>query len=190
VAIKSLTPEELTSFMVKLLKTDVNQTQATFPYDISFFTKPIQAIFSLLSQILGLDSDQFVTEVMIGTLYLVSQSKEHNGFRYEEFLVEIITSQLENFHNSGKFFRYQTLLMLIVINNNLQTLQQMQLEFFAENVNLSERNSTMTLISFTDKIMSSIYKLIFGTSLPRMTKEMKAYLQNSNEPIGGWLLYK
>ena len=66
----------------------------------------------------------------------------------------------------------------------------MQPEFFAENVNLSERNSTMTFISFTDKIMSSIYKLIFGTSLPRMTEEMKSYLHNFNEPVGDWFLYK
>ena len=61
--------------MAKLLKPEVNQPHATFPYDISSFSEPIQAIFSLLSQILGLDSDQFVTEVMIGTLYIVSQSK-------------------------------------------------------------------------------------------------------------------
>ena len=80
--------------------------------------------------------------------------------------------------------------MLIVINSNLHTLQQMHPEFFAKNVNLSKRNSTMTFISFTDKIMSSIYKLIFCTNLPRMTEEMKAYLQNSNEPVGDWFLYK
>ena len=48
----------------------------------------------------------------------------------------------------------------------------------------------MTFINFTDKIMASIYKLIFGTTLPRITKEMKAYLQNSNEPVGNWFLYK
>lgn len=92
--------------MDKLLKPDVNQTQDTFPYDLSSFLKPIQAILSLLSEILGLDSDRSVTEVMIGTLYLVSQFKEHRSFRYEEFLVERITSQLENFNNSGKIFRY------------------------------------------------------------------------------------
>ena len=91
-AIKSLTPEELTSFMAKLLKPDVNHTQATFSYELSSFIEPIQAILSLLSQNLGLNSDQSVTEVMIGTLYLASQSKEQNGFRYEEFLVENITS--------------------------------------------------------------------------------------------------
>ena len=71
-AIKSLTPEEITSFMEKMLNPNVNQTQATFPYDISSFTEPIQAIFSLLTQILGLYNDQFFIEVMIGTSYLVS----------------------------------------------------------------------------------------------------------------------
>ena len=75
-AMKALTPEELTYFMTKLLKPEVKKSHATFPYDISSFYEPIQAIFSLLSQILGLDSDQFVSKAMIGTLYLVSQSKE------------------------------------------------------------------------------------------------------------------
>ena len=66
----------------------------------------------------------------------------------------------------------------------------MQPECFAENVNLSERNSTMTFIKFIDKVMSSIHKLIFGIYLPRMTKENKAYMHNSNEPMGDWFLYK
>ena len=48
--------------------------------------------------------------------------------------------------------------------------------YFAENVNLSERNSTMTYINFIDKVMSSLHKLIFGISLPRMTEEMKVYM--------------
>ena len=93
-AIKSLTVEEVTFFMSKLLKPEVNRIHATFPYDLSLFSEPIQAIFSLMSQILGLDSDQIVTEVMVGTLYLVSQSKEQHSFNYDEFIVERITSQL------------------------------------------------------------------------------------------------
>ena len=48
----------------------------------------------------------------------------------------------------------------------------------------------MTFINFIDKIMASIYKLIFGTTLPRITEEMKAYLQNSNEPVAYWFIYK
>ena len=38
--------------------------------------------------------------------------------------------------------------------------------------------------------MSSIYKLIFGITLPRMIEEMKAYMQNSNAPVGDWFLYE
>ena len=38
--------------------------------------------------------------------------------------------------------------------------------------------------------MSSIHNNIFGISLPRMTEEMKAYMHNSNEPVGDWFLYK
>lgn len=66
----------------------------------------------------------------------------------------------------------------------------MQPTYFAKNINLSERNSTMTFINFTDKVMPSIHKLIFGISLPRMIEEMKAYMHNSIEPVGGWFLYK
>ena len=66
--------------------------------------------------------------------------------------------------------------MLMVINNNLQELQQMKPTYFVEDVNILERNSTMTFINFIDKVMSSIHKLIFGISLPRMTEEMKAYM--------------
>ena len=155
-----------------------------FPYDLSSFLDHIQAIFSLLSQVLGSDSDQLVTEIMVGTLILVSQFTEPRVFRYEQFLVERITSQLENFNNSSKVFRFQTLLILIVINNNLQALQQMQPLYFTDQVNLSERNSTITYFNFIDKVMASIYKLIYGVSLLRFLEEMKAYMQSSSELVG------
>ena len=152
-----------------MFKLDVSPTHATFPHNISLFIEPIQAVFSLMSQILGLDSDKLVIEVMVGILCLVSQSKEQFCLNYDEFFVERISSQLENFHSSRKIFRYQTLVMLIVINNNLQTLQQMEPEFFVDNANLSKKNTSMTFFNFTDKIMASMYKLIFGTTFPRLT---------------------
>ena len=52
----------------------------------------------------------------------------------------------------------------------------MESKFYVDNVNLSKRNSSMTFINFTDKIMASIYKLIFANALPRITNEMKSYL--------------
>ena len=42
----------------------------------------------------------------------------------------------------------------------------------------------MTLNNITNKVMSSIHKMIFGISLPRMIEEMKSHMQNSNEPVG------
>ena len=161
-----------------------------FPYNLSSFLDPIQAIFSLLIQILGSDSDQLVTEVMVGTLILVIQFIEQRIFRYEQFLVKRITSQLDNFSNSGKVSSYQTLLILIVINNNLQELQQMKPLYFTDEVNLSESNSTITYFNFIDKVMSSLYKLIYGMSLPRISEEMKAYMQSSSELVGDCFLYK
>ena len=74
--------------MSKILKPGVIETQEMFPCDLSSFLDPIQAIFSLLSQILGSDSDQLVTEVMVGTLILVSQFTEPRVFSYEQFLFE------------------------------------------------------------------------------------------------------
>ena len=103
-AIKNLNLEELTSFMSKILKLGIIETQDIFHYDLSAFANPIQSIFSLLNQVLGSDSDQLVTEVTVGTLVLVSQFTEPKVFRYEQFLVERITSQQDNFNNSGKVF--------------------------------------------------------------------------------------
>ena len=103
-AIKNLSPEELTSLLSKILKPSVIETHDMFPYDLSSFIDPIQAILSLLGEILGSDSDQLVTEVMVGTVVLVSQFIEPRVFRYEPFLVKRISSQLENFNNSGKVF--------------------------------------------------------------------------------------
>ena len=176
--------------MSKILKPGVIETQDMSPYDLSSLLDPIQTIFLLLSQILGSNSDQLVTEVMVGTLILVSQFTEPRVFGYKKILVERITSQLENFNNLDKVFRYQTLLILIVTNNNLQALQQMQPLYFTEEVNLSERNSTITYINFIDKVMSSLDKLIYDMSLPRMSEEMKVYMQSSSEPVGDWFLYK
>ena len=103
--------------MSKIFKPDIIPAHFVFPYDLSLFIEPIQAVFSLLSQIIGLDSEKLVTEVMVGSLCLVSQSMENFCLKYDDFLVERISSQVENFHSSGKIFIYQTLLMLIVINN-------------------------------------------------------------------------
>ena len=59
-----------------MFRMDVSPSNFTFSYDITLFIEPIQVIFSLLSQIIGLDSDRYIIEVMVGTVCLVSQSRK------------------------------------------------------------------------------------------------------------------
>ena len=70
--IKALDADQTYTFMSKMFRPDISPSNYTFPYDISLFIETIHVFFALLSQILGLDSDQFVTEVMVGIVCLVS----------------------------------------------------------------------------------------------------------------------
>ena len=117
--IKFLDADQTYTFMSKMFRPDISPSNYTFHDHISLFNEIIQAMFALLSQILGLDSDKFVTEVIVGTVYLVSQSTKEFTLKFDQFLVDIISYQLEHFHTEGKVFSYQTLLLLIVITENL-----------------------------------------------------------------------
>ena len=106
-----------------MFRPDISPSKYAFLYDISLFIETIQVVFSLLSQILVLDSDKLVTEVMVGAVCLVSQSKKEFSMNFDQFLVEKISSHLENFHIEGKVFNYHTLFLLMVITENLTDLQ-------------------------------------------------------------------
>ena len=47
-----------------------------------------------------------------------------------------------------------------------------------------------SFFDFTNRVMSSVYKLIFNKELPRVSEDMKSKLQLSSEPIGDWFLFK
>ena len=70
--IKALTPDQLYTFLSKMLRPDASPSQHDFPYDHSLFSEPLQGVFSILSQILGLEDDSKVTEIMVGVICLVS----------------------------------------------------------------------------------------------------------------------
>ena len=72
VVIKSLDSDQTYTFMSKMFKPDISPSNYTFPYNISLFIKTIEIVFALLIQILGSNSDKLVTEVMVGTVCLVS----------------------------------------------------------------------------------------------------------------------
>ena len=103
--IKSLDVDQTYTFMSKMFRPNISPSNYTFPYDISLFIETIQAMFPLLNQIIGLDSDQFVTEVMLGIVYLVSQSTKQFTLNFDQFMVKRISYQLEHFHYEGKGFQ-------------------------------------------------------------------------------------
>ena len=121
--IKALSPNKLYTFMSKMFKLDVNPSNHAFPYDRSLFSEPLQATFSILSQILGLEDDSKVTEIMVGVIFLVSQSSKEINLSFDQYLAERIAYQLGHLQSDGKRFNYQTLLMLMIIIENLPELR-------------------------------------------------------------------
>ena len=95
--IKAMNPDQLYTFMSKMLKPDVSPSNHAFPYDRSLFSEPLQATFSILSQILGLEDDSKVTEIMVGVICLVSKSSKEVNLNFDQYLAERIAYQLGHF---------------------------------------------------------------------------------------------
>ena len=89
--IKALSPDQLYTFMSKMFKPEITPSNHSFPYGISLFTETLQTIFSLLSQILGLEDDKTVREIMVGIVCLVSQSVNEFNLSFDQYLVERIS---------------------------------------------------------------------------------------------------
>ena len=123
--IKALTPDQLYTFLSKMLRPDASLSQHAFPYDRSLFSEPLQGVFSVLSQILGLEDDSKVTEIMVGIICFVSQASEEVNLQFDQYLADKIAYQLGHFQSGGKVFSYQTLLMLMIITENLTELRQL-----------------------------------------------------------------
>jgi hypothetical protein len=109
--IKALSPEQLYMFMTKMFRPDASPSQHAFPYDRSVFSEPLQGVFSILSQILGLEDDSKVTEIMVGIICLVSQSSKEVNLHFDQYLADKIAYQMGHFQSGGKVFSYQTLSM-------------------------------------------------------------------------------
>ena len=75
--------DQLYIFMSKMFRPDINPSKFSFPYDISLFSQTLQAVFSLLSQILGLQDDKLVIEIMVGIVCLVSQSTKDFNLSFD-----------------------------------------------------------------------------------------------------------
>ena len=95
--IKALNLDQLYTFMSKMFKLDVSPSNHAFSYDSSLFFEPLQVVFSILSQILGLEDDRKVTEIMVGIVFLVSRSTKEINLSFDQYLTEKIACQLGHF---------------------------------------------------------------------------------------------
>ena len=127
---------------------------------------------------------------MVGIVCLVSQSTKEVSLSFDQYLAEMIAYQLEHFQYDGKIFNYQTLLMLMIIIENLDELRQMEPVHFSDNTDLSQRNATISFFTFASLVTPALYKLIFGSSMPRIGEDLKLLLQNPVEPVGDWFCFE
>ena len=102
---------------------------------------------------------------MVGIVFLVIKSTKEVSFSFDQYLAEKIAHQLEHFQSDGKVFNYQTLLMLMIITENLNELRQMEPIHFSDDTDLSQRNATMSFFTFASSVIPALYKLIFGSTM-------------------------
>ena len=144
------------------------------PMNVNIMVIEVQWVFSLLSQVLGLNNEKYVDEVMLGFLltFFKSESGMSVYISFDQFLVDNIHIQLVNFR-SLRHFKYYTYLLRIFLETNKR-------EFF-EVAFVSTECKRITLLIFINKVMSKVYSLIFNTTLPRVLDDLRSYLQPNPE---------
>ena len=65
----------------------------------------------------------------------------------------------------------------------------MDVELFTNTLNLLEELECKTFVHFSNKIMSTIYTLIFDQELPSVTEMMRSNLQTGSKVTEDWFLY-
>lgn len=69
-------------------------------------------------------------------------------------------------------------------------MQQIEPVYFSEGADLSKRNANISFFVFSSCIMPAIYKIIFGSTMPRINEDLRLLLQNLEELIVDWICYK
>ena len=103
------------------------QTQS-FPLDINLFNEETKLFISLISQFLGLDTDRYVTKLLMSLSFRTStsqyelQSSQSLCLKFDELISKSINSHLVNFY-STKHFRFQSYLVRMFLFFNEENLQ-------------------------------------------------------------------
>jgi hypothetical protein len=79
----------------------------------------------------------------------------------------------------------------MILYSNQAELKQFDPELFSNIIIISTEAKKITMFDFINKIMSTIYRMIFNNGFPRVSEEIKNKLKfNSNDMIGDWFLYR
>jgi hypothetical protein len=111
----------------------------------------------------------------------MSESIQSVCIIFDRFITDDMHQQLVNF-NSLRHFRYYTHLLRMFLESNKTELP--------ETAFISTECKRITMLIFTNKFMSRVHSLIFGTDLPRVLEEMKRFLQpNPESRVGYWMMF-
>jgi hypothetical protein len=99
--------------------------------------------------------------------YLLKIFPKTNKREFHQFIADNIHKQLVNF-SSLRHFRYYTYLLKIFPKTNKRE--------FPEATFVIIECKRITFLIFINKVMSTVYNLIFNTSLPRVLDDMRSYL--------------
>ena len=80
--------------------------------------------------------------------------------------------------------------MLMVTIENLDELKQIEPINFSDSTNLSQRNATISFFTFAGVVMPALYKLIFGSFMPRIGEDLKLLHHNPVETVGDWFCFE
>jgi len=61
---------------------------------------------------------------------------------------------------------------------------------FSSDTDLSARNATMSFFTFASSVIPALYKLIFGSTMPRIGGDLKLLLHGLVESVGDWFCFE
>ena len=80
--------------------------------------------------------------------------------------------------------------MLMIITENLVELRKIEPTNFSEDIDLSQKNATISFFTFASSVIPALHNLIFGSFMQRISEDLKLLLQNPVEVVGDWFCFK
>jgi len=111
---KNLTFPQITKIFKIFLLEDAQLPKKNPPYSSSMFTEMSKQLISIISCILGYQSDQWVDDAIVGFLSIFTTDEKPPIFNYNEIISESIHDQFLNLFIEGTF-RYASVLVYLFL---------------------------------------------------------------------------